>query len=581
MEKRLCESGLGITIPPRFDAVVVHARLLARSEALVRPLVDARDGTIFTRGSVDPAAMAFGVDVPFYEPGTYWVTRFVLQRGLAAVYLVAFVVALRQFRPLCGEDGLLPIGDYVDRFAFRERPSLLYVSPTDRAAAWLARAGVALSALALLGVPSMLGTPVAVAVWVALWALYLSFANAGQLFYGYGWESMLCEAGALAVFLGGWDVATPAVTVWLFRWLLLRNMLGAGLIKLRGDDCWRDLTCMHHHYETQPMPNPASWFAHHLPDRVHRVEVAGNHVVELAVPLLYFAPQPVSGVAGAITVAFMGWLLLTGNFSWLNALTVVLACSLFADPQLAAVANGLLAVASGSAAAVGAVGVDLALSVPEVAASGWFTALAWTYALVVLALSYHPVRNMLSAGQRMNTSFDPLNLVNAYGAFGHVTKTRYELVVQGTTDEVVDDDTEWETYEFHGKPTDVSRRPPQWAPYHLRLDWQLWFAAMQPLSRNPWFLHFLAKLLDADEGTLSLVRTDPFDGERPEHVRALRYEYRYTTPAERRETGDWWRRERVGTYAGPMARDSTNLELALRRRGWNGSTRGRPSRSQS
>lgn len=192
--------------------------------------------------------MVVGIDVPFYDPGGYWLTRFVLQRALAVVYLVAFVVALRQFRPLAGEDGLLPIRDYVDRWSFRDRPSLLYLSPTDRTAAWLARAGVVLSILAVLGVPSMLGTPVAVAVWVALWALYLSFANAGQLFYGYGWESMLCEAGALAVFLGGWDVATPAVTVWLFRWLLFRNMLGAGLIKLRGDDCWRELTCMDFHY---------------------------------------------------------------------------------------------------------------------------------------------------------------------------------------------------------------------------------------------------------------------------------------------------------------------------------------------
>jgi hypothetical protein len=496
--------------------------------------------------------MVAGVDVPFYDPGGYWLTRFALQRGLALLYLVAFVVALRQFRPLAGEDGLLPIADYVDRWSFRERPSLLYLSPTDRTAAWMARVGVALSALALVGVPSMLGTPVQVAVWATLWALYLSFVNAGQLFYGYGWESMLCEAGALAIFLGGWELATPAVVVWLFRWLCFRNMIGAGLIKIRGDQCWRDLTCMDYHYETQPMPNPASWFAHHLPDRFHRVEVAGNHVVELAIPFLYFAPQPIASLAGAVTIAFMGWLLLTGNFSWLNALTVVLAFSLFADPIVLAAASA----------------VGVALAVPSVAGSLWLELPAWAYAVVVLALSYYPVRNMLSSTQRMNTSFDPLNLVNTYGAFGSITKTRYELVVQGTTDATVDESTEWETYEFYGKPTDVSRRPPQWAPYHLRLDWQLWFAAMQPLRRNPWFLHFLAKLLEADPDTLSLLRTDPFDGDEPTHVRALRYEYRYTTPAERGETGDWWRRERVGTYAGPVSQDDAHLEMALRRRGW-------------
>jgi len=499
--------------------------------------------------------VVLGIDLALYDPGGYWLTRFALQRGLAAVYLVAFVVALRQFRPLCGEDGLLPLSDYVDRRSFRERPSLLRLSPTDRTAAWMARVGVALSALALLGVPSALGTPVQMAAWAALWVLYLSFVNAGQLFYGYGWESMLCEAGALAVFLGGWEAATPAVVVWLFRWLLFRNMLGAGLIKLRGDDCWRELTCMDYHYETQPMPNPASWFAHHLPDRFHRVEVAGNHVVELAVPFLYFAPQPVAAAAGVVTLAFMGWLVLTGNFSWLNVLTMVLALSLFADPQLA--------VLGATAAALGVGSV-----VPEVTTPPALAALAWGYAAVVLALSYHPVRNMLSSSQRMNTSFDPLNLVNTYGAFGNVTTDRYELVVQGTREETVDADTDWETYEFPGKPTAVSERPPQWAPYHLRLDWQLWFAAMGSLRRNPWFLRFLAKLLEADAATLSLLRTDPFDGDAPTHVRALRYRYRYTTPAERRESGDWWRRERVGTYVEPVSRDSRRLRRALARRGW-------------
>ncbi|MFC6726756.1 lipase maturation factor family protein, partial [Halobium palmae] len=198
-----------------------------------------------------------------------------------------------------------------------------------------------LSAVALVGAPGWLPAPYAVPasmlLWATLWALYLSFVNAGQVFYGFGWESMLLETGFLAIFLGAGGTAAPAVVVWLLRWVLFRNMFGAGLIKLRGDDCWRDLSCMDYHYETQPMPNPVSWYAHNLSGRFHRAEVFGNHVVELAVPFLYFAPQPFAALAGVATILFQGWLTITGNFSWLNALTIVLAVSTFSDGALASV----------------------------------------------------------------------------------------------------------------------------------------------------------------------------------------------------------------------------------------------------
>jgi len=459
----------------------------------------------------------------------YWLVRFLFRRGLAVVYLVGFLVAADQFRPLAGEDGLLPIERYVGHGEFRRRPSLFYFAPDDRtigAAAWL---GVGLAALALLGIPSRLGTVPAVAVWGVMWLLYLSFVNAGQTFYGFGWESMLLETGFLAIFLGGQGVAPPDVVIWLLRWVLFRNMLGAGLIKIRGDECWRDLTCLDDHYETQPMPNPVSWYVHHLPDWAHRGAVVVNHVVELIVPFLYFAPQPFAALAGVATILFQAWLMLTGNFSWLNFLTVVLAVSTFSDRVFAAVAP---------------------VAAPAVAATPFaLLVAAWVLAAVVLALSVQPVRNMLSENQAMNAGYDPLHLVNTYGAFGSITKTRYEIVVQGTRDETITEDTEWETYTFEGKPTDPERRPPQVAPHHLRLDWQLWFAAMAPAPyRHPWFQRLLEKLLEGDEATLGLLRTNPFPEEPPEHVRALRYRYRFTTPEERAETGRWWERERVGTY---------------------------------
>ncbi|WP_135304648.1 lipase maturation factor family protein [Haloarcula amylovorans] len=477
-------------------------------------------------------------------PESYWLVRFLFQRSLAVIYLLAFLVAATQFRPLAGEDGLLPLTQYVERSSFRERPSLFYYYPSDRATGIAAWAGVALSIVALVAGPYWLPTPYAVpasmALWLVLWGLYLSFVNAGQTFYGYGWESMLLETGFLAVFLGAGPSGPPVVVVWLLKWVLFRNMFGAGLIKMRGDDVWRNLTAMDYHYETQPIPNPLSWHVHHLPDRFHRVEVLGNHVVELAVPFLYFAPQPWASVAGAATIGFQGWLMLTGNFSWLNALTIVQAIAAFSDGVL----TSLVPVSAPTAA-------DPPL---------YLQALAIVLAVVVLARSIRPVRNMLSQSQVMNTSFDPLSLVNTYGAFGSITRDRYELVVQGTTDETITEDTEWQTYEFAGKPTDPTQRPRQVAPYHHRLDWQLWFAAMRSSPRrSPWFPAFLERLLSADEATLSLLADDPFSGAAPEHVRAVRYRYRFTTPEERRETGAWWSRERVGAYVSPVSLDDLRL----------------------
>jgi hypothetical protein len=486
------------------------------------------------------------------DPGSYRLVRAVFKRLLALTYLLAFVVAVNQFRPLAGEDGLLRLERYVDHVEFSERPSLLHWYPDDRLAAAMGWAGVALSLAALAGVPGLLPSPWATAasvvVWLALWGLYLSFVNAGQSFYGYGWESMLLETGFLAVFLGAGDVGAPAMVLWLLRWVLFRNMFGAGLIKLRGDDCWRDLSCLAHHYETQPMPNPLSWRAHHAPDWFHRLGVAVNHVVEVAVPFLYFAPQPFAALAGVVTILFQAWLMLTGNFSWLNFLTVVLAVSTFSDGTLAA----LPGVTAPAAAAT---------PLPLLVAG-------YAFAALVVWRSVPIVRNLLSERQAMNRSFDPLKLVNTYGAFGSITKRRHEVVVEGTTERDAGEG-DWKAYEFPGKPTDTGRQPPQVAPYHLRLDWQLWFAAMSPSPRrHPWFVHLLGKLLAGDAAVRSLLDEDPFDGEAPRQVRAVRYRYRFTTPEERAETGEWWRRERVGTYVRPVSLSDARFRATLRQHGW-------------
>ena len=466
------------------------------------------------------------------EAPDYGLARLVFQRALAFIYLIAFLVTLHQFRPLLGERGLLPVPDFVRAVPFSRSPSLFHLRYSDRLLAVVAWTGLMLAALVVAGVPDLLPLPLAMAVWALLWALYLSIVNVGQTFYAFGWESLLCETGFLAIFLGP-ATATPLFPlIVLIRWLLFRVEFGAGLIKLRGDPCWRDLTCLYYHHETQPMPNPLSWYFHHLPKRLHRVEVLGNHFAQLVVPFFLFFPQPVASVAGLVIALTQSWLVLSGNFAWLNVITMTLAVASFDDAALSRV---------------------LPIAVATSGAPDLYVAVVLAVTSLIVVLSYRPVRNLLSRHQLMNYSFDPFHIVGAYGAFGSITRRRYEVVIEGTDDERLAPQTAWREYEFKGKPGDVRRRPPQVAPYHLRLDWLMWFAAMSSPAYHEWFVPLLAKLLEADPPTLRLLARDPFAGRRPRFVRALLYLYRFTTPAERRTSGAWWSRELVGDYVRALA----------------------------
>jgi hypothetical protein len=465
------------------------------------------------------------------DPGA-WLSRLVSTRGLALVYLIAFVAALRQFRPLIGTSGLTPVPRYLARTTFRRSPSLFHLHWSDRFFAGCCWAGIGLSAGGLLGLADRLPLSGWMAWWLVLWALYLSIINVGQVWYGFGWETLLVEAGFLAVFLGPASVAPPLLVLWLLRWLLFRLEFGAGLIKMRGDRCWRDLTCLAYHHETQPMPNPLSWWFHRLSPRLHKVETLANHVTQLVVVFGLLAPQPVAGVAALIMVVTQGYLILSGNFAWLNLLTLVIALSVVPGSWYAAV---------------------LPTDPPaELDSPAWFSVLTVVLTVVVAVLSRAPVRNLLSPRQRMNTSYDPLRLVNSYGAFGSVTRRRYEVVLEATDDPAPGPATVWREYEFRGKPGDPRRRPPQVAPYHLRLDWLMWFVGIDPGYGRGWLTALLHQLLAADPATLRLLRSAPFGSTPPSAVRAVQYRYRFTTPAERRESGAWWHREPMGLLAGPV-----------------------------
>ncbi|GAA0521856.1 lipase maturation factor family protein [Saccharopolyspora thermophila] len=452
----------------------------------------------------------------------YWAARFAVQHLVAVGYLLGFTCALRQFRGLLGERGLTPISRFLARVSFRGAPSLFHLHYSDRFFAAVCWVGIAGSVLALVADLGPLWA------WLVLWVLYLSIVNVGQVWYAFGWESLLLETGFLVAFLGPGSLVPPAPVLWLLAWLLFRVEFGAGLIKLRGDTCWRDFTALYYHHETQPMPGPLSRWFHWLPRPLHRIEVLANHGTQLGVPFVLFAPQPASGVAALIVVITQLWLMVSGNFAWLNFLTIALACSVMGPWLLGPVTPA---------------------PPPLEPLPGWFAAVVLMLTAVFVVLSYWPVRNMLGRRQVMNLSFNKLHLGNTYGAFGSVTRTRYEVIIEGAAEE----GGPWREYEFRGKPGDPYRRPPQVAPYHLRLDWLMWFLALSPSYGRTWLPGLVLALLRNDEHVLRLLRRNPFPDRPPALVRAQLYRYRFTTRRERRETGAFWVRTRIGDFIPPLS----------------------------
>lgn len=474
--------------------------------------------------------------------GHVWISRLLLQRGMAAIYIVAFLCVIRQFKPLLGEQGLLPVPAYLKGLSFRQAPTLFQWGYSDRRLDALGWTGLGLSIFAVLGLTEAGPAWVSVCAWLVLWVLYLSVVNVGQRFYGFGWESMLLEAGFFTAFLGPSHIKPSLLPVLILRWMLFRTELGAGLIKLRHDPCWRDLTCLFYHYETQPLPNPLSWYFHRLPRPFHRSAVLFSHFVQIVVPFGLFAPQPIASIAASLTIFHQLWLIISGNYSWLNWLTAILGISGFSDAIL---------------------GFFIPVKVPRLEPIHLpFRVLLYVVTAATILLSIQPVMNLFSRNQMMNYSYNPFHLVNTYGAFGSVGKERYEIVIEGTTDHVLTPATEWLEYGFKAKPGSLQRTPPQIAPYHLRLDWLLWFlpfsVAITPrgiLVRgyDVWFIRFVKKLLICDRGILSLMGRDPFAGSAPQLIRAQLYRYRYTDWHGKRASGAWWNRELLGTYLEPVS----------------------------
>ncbi|XP_032281416.1 lipase maturation factor 1 isoform X1 [Phoca vitulina] len=516
--------------------------------------------------------------------GTFWLTRIVLLRALAFIYFVAFLVAFHQNKQLIGDRGLLPCRTYLKSVQqyFRGPVSWDAVSyaPT---VLWLldwSHMDSNLDALALLGLgvsSFVLVTGCANIVLMAtLWVLYMSLVNVGQIWYSFGWESQLLETGFLGIFLCPlWTLSrlptgTPPsqIVLWSFRWLIFRIMLGAGLIKIRGDRCWRDLTCMDFHYETQPVPNPAAYFLHQSPWWVHRFETLSNHFLELVVPFFIFLGRRMCILHGALQILFQVVLIISGNLSFLNWLTMVPSVACFDDATL-----GFL-FPSGPGGLK-----DRVLKLQEEAARGARPPLQYgcmvrravhvALGILVAWLSVPVVINLLSPTQVMNTSFNPLRIVNTYGAFGSITKERTEVILQGTASpNASTPDAVWEDYEFKCKPGDPGRRPCLISPYHHRLDWLMWFAAFQTYEHNEWIIHLAGRLLANDATAVSLLALNPFkDRAPPRWVRGEHYRYKFSRPGgQHAAAGKWWVRKRIGPYFPPLS--LRDLEDYFRSREW-------------
>jgi hypothetical protein len=278
-----------------------------------------------------------------------------------------------------------------------------------------------------------------------------------------------------------------------------------------------------------------------------------NWLAELVAPLFIFWPRIGRHIAGVVIILLQITLILSGNLSFLNWLTIIPALACFDDGFWSKLLPKFIVKKS-------------LIAAENAQPSRAMTITAWVVTFVIGFLSFRPIANMLSPGQIMNTSFDPLDLVNTYGAFGTVGQERLNVIFEGTMDVDSSDHANWKPYVYKGLPVALDQVSPQIAPYQLRLDWQMWFASMSSPDEYPWTLNLTYKLLHNDRNAVSLFAANPFPGAPPKYIRAILYRYSFAKPHNPR--GVWWDRERVGTWLPPMSADDPGLVGFLKSSGW-------------
>jgi predicted DCC family thiol-disulfide oxidoreductase YuxK/uncharacterized membrane protein YphA (DoxX/SURF4 family) len=500
------------------------------------------------------------MDGLFFGTGTgtiqYVLVRCLFLRGLALIYLIAFASFWVQARGLIGGQGIVPAPavmeavraevarEHIGLERFHVFPTVAWWGAGDGALNWQCGAGVVLSVCLLAGLAPA-------AALFLLWILYLSLCTISSPFLNFQWDSLLLETGFLAIFLAPlqWierplrQPGPSRIAVWLFRWLLLRLMFESGCVKLlSGDASWWNLSALRVHYETQPLPTWIGWYVHQAPATVHRISAALMFFIELAVPVLILAGRRPRLFAAAIFALFQVVVLLTGNYTFFNWLTILLCVLLLDDGALMKVwpRSWLRGKISTGLAAKGLrwgwkITAPVAVVVGLVTVMGLLSTLRapvpWPRAVLGLYNWLAPFRSF-----------------NNYGLFAVMTATRPEIIVEGSND-----GRTWEPYEFKYKPGELDRRPGFVAPHQPRLDWQMWFAALEPVQENRWFLSFEYQLLRNSPAVLGLLGRNPFPKAAPKYIRAELYEYHFTNWATRRASGNWWRREFLRAYAPPLS----------------------------
>lgn len=466
-------------------------------------------------------------------PAEYRAVSWLFLRLLGLVYLAAFVSFGVQALGLIGSQGILPLGDELQVLRAQHGtqawwlfPSFFWLAESDAAIQAVCGAGVVAALLLTLNILTRTMLPL-------LFLLYLSLVQAGQVFMSFQWDFLLLETGFLAIFLP-WG---SAVVIWLMHWVLFRLRFLSGAYKLlSGDESWAGFTALQHYFETQPLPHAGAWYAHQLPDALLRAGVGFTFFAELVVPFLVFLPRNLRLFAAWVTIVMQLLIMLTSNHNFFNLLTILLCLLLFDDRALRGLRLPRLQYRPGWLATLVA-SVLAVLIVPATLAMMWST-----FSRQPLPAFSEPVTRLLVQW----------HIVNSYHVFPNMTTKRPEVIVEGS-----DDGHDWRAYDFRYKPGDPSRQPRFIIPHQPRLDWMMWFAAIgHPGTRTTyWFPDFMVRLLEGSPPVLALLADNPFPERPPRLVRARLEDYRFTTPAERAATGDWWVRKPLGIYLPALSLD--------------------------
>ncbi len=482
--------------------------------------------------------------------GGFAIATWVFLRGLGLIYLVAFVSAWTQLAGLIGPHGLLPAPEFFNEVheqlgshAYLQLPSLTWIFGAGKFLPVLCALGVTFSLLLFAGVAPAFCLAV-------LWAGYLTLCGAGQIFFNFQWDALLLETTLLAIWIAPWSLLPlwrrhdpPPLARRLLWWLLFRLMFLSGAVKLTsGDPTWRNLTSLTFHYETQPLPTPFAWFVHQLPAWFQRASCAGVFVIELIAPFCLFGPRALRQRAALLIATLMVLIALTGNYTFFNLLTLAL-CALCLDDAwwMRATCNVLRYIPKSGAEREKLPRWQLWPLRVFAAFTFSFTALISIPSLIRTS----PLGESLAP---LESTLAPLRSFNTYGLFAVMTNPRPELIFEGS-----DDGRDWRAYEFPDKPGDLSRAPTWVAPFQPRLDWQLWFAALESPAQNQWVLSLCEHLLHGAPEVLGLLAKNPFPAKPPRYVRVVRFEYHFTDAATRARTGQWWRRTPLDFYVEPAS----------------------------